>query len=73
MSSRKPVSNGYMDVKQASEKWDINMRRVASLCQHGRVAGAQFQNLRWEIPINAPKPKDKRRVNLEEICKGAEN
>ena len=48
--------NGYMDVNQAAELWDISDRQVQKLCKEGRVEGAiQFSKV-WAIPSDTPKP-----------------
>lgn len=32
--------NGYMTIKDASEKWNIGLRRINTLCNEGRIEGA---------------------------------
>ena len=52
--------NGYMTIKEASEKWGIGLRRINTLCNEGRVEGAsKFGNI-WIIPTDTEKPKDER-------------
>jgi len=48
--------NGYMDVKQAAQLWDISARQVQKLCSEGRVEGAVLFATAWAIPNDAPKP-----------------
>ena len=55
-----------MNVKQASEKWNISDRRVRTLCANGQIEGAYRIGKIWYIPDNAEKPKDGR-------IKGKEN
>lgn len=51
----------YMDVKQASEKWGVNVQRVRALLEDDRVPGAHrdlsHPNGAWRIPADAPKPE----------------
>ena len=51
---------GYMTLKEASEKWGIGDRRINSLCLQGRIAGASKFGREWAIPIDAEKPVDAR-------------
>lgn len=50
----------YMTIKEASDKWNISIRRVQALCNEGAVSGAMKFGGVWAIPINAEKPVDKR-------------
>lgn len=51
---------GYMSVKDASQKWGIGIRRIYTLCEQGRIEGVtRFLNI-WMIPVNAEKPADAR-------------
>lgn len=52
--------NGYMTIKDASEKWNIGLRRINTLCNEGRIDGASKVGNVWVIPENAEKPKDER-------------
>ena len=52
--------DGYMTIKEASEKWSIGLRRINTLCNEGRIEGASKIGNIWAIPENAQKPKDKR-------------
>lgn len=52
--------NGYMSIKEVAEKWDITPRRVRVLCETGRIEGAAKLGREWAIPIDAPRPIDKR-------------
>lgn len=54
-----------MTVKEASNKWDISIRRINKLLNEGRVEGAYKTSASWNIPIDATKPVD-RRFNIEE-------
>ena len=50
----------YLSVKEISEKWNINERRVRALLQDKRIEGAIYENHRYLIPENASKPLDRR-------------
>lgn len=50
----------YISVNEAAEKWGINPRRVRALLQEDRIEGAVYSNHRYLIPVNAPKPLDRR-------------
>ncbi len=49
-----------MNVKEASQKWNISDRRVRTLCKSGQVDGAYRIGKTWYIPDSANKPKDGR-------------
>ena len=50
----------YITIQQASEKWEIGIRRINTLCNEGRIEGAMKFGNTWAIPIDAEKPKDER-------------
>ena len=50
----------YMTSKETAEKWGVSQRRVARLCQEGRLEGAIIKGKTWLIPDTAQKPKDLR-------------
>ncbi len=50
----------YITVKEASEKWNINERRVRALLKEGRIEGAVLKDHKYLIPENAAKPLDRR-------------
>ena len=50
----------FMTTKQAAELWSISQRRVAILCEQGRIKGVKKAGIVWLIPPNAKKPKDAR-------------
>ncbi len=47
----------YLNVAEASKKWNISERSVRDYCNKGRVVGAILEKNRWLIPENALKPK----------------
>ena len=49
-----------MQIKEASEKWNISERRIRQLIQDGRIEGAEKIGTTWNIPDDVNKPLDKR-------------
>src|SRR5574344_747104 len=49
-----------MQIREASEKWDISERRIRQLIQDGRIEGALKVGTTWNIPDDTNKPIDKR-------------
>ncbi len=49
-----------MQIKEASEKWNISERRIRQLIQDGRIEGAEKIGTTWIIPDDTNKPFDKR-------------
>ena len=49
-----------LTVKGASEKWGISQRRVCTLCEQGRIPGAQKIAGAWLLPPDSEKPSDAR-------------
>lgn len=50
----------YMTIKEASEKWNISVRRVQAICNAGMVQGVVKFGHAWAIPKDTDKPIDKR-------------
>lgn len=50
----------FLTTKEISEQWNISARRVATLCEDGRLEGAVKKGKTWLIPSNAKKPEDGR-------------
>lgn len=50
----------FVDVHEASVKWDMTERRITTLCRDGKINGAVKDGKLWMIPANAPKPLDGR-------------
>ena len=55
--------NGYMTIKEASEKWDLGIRRINTLCNESRIPECVKCGSVWAIPAETEKPKDKRIKN----------
>ena len=60
----------YIDVHEASAKWDMTERRITMLCRDGKIKGAKKQGKLWYIPEGAAKPFDGR---TKEAHKSAQN
>ncbi len=52
--------DGYMTVKEASEKWGIGMIRVQIMCAEGVIDGVTKFGNAWVIPADAERPADGR-------------
>lgn len=50
---------------EMAQKWGISSRRVAILCEDGRIEGAFKKGKTWLIPSDAKKPDDRRRVQFK--------
>ncbi|SCM78903.1 conserved hypothetical protein [uncultured Sporomusa sp.] len=50
----------YITPKEAAAKWGISQRRVHTLCQEGRIRGAERHGWTWLLPETATKPNDAR-------------
>lgn len=48
--------NKFINVKEASIKWNVSERSVRNYCSQGRISGAIFNNGCWSIPFDAKKP-----------------
>ena len=48
---------GYMDTKEAAEKWGISIRQVQNHCKNGRIKGVQRVGAMYLIPEDAVKPR----------------
>lgn len=51
----------YISVNDAAVKFNISKRRVQTLCEQGRISGADMVGGVWRIPEAAPKPIDGRK------------
>ena len=50
----------YISAQEAANRWSLSKRRVITLCNTGRIDGAQKAGATWIIPDNAQKPADAR-------------
>jgi hypothetical protein len=53
----------YLTTIEMSEKWGITPRRIAVLCEQGRIVGVVKKGKTWLIPYNSEKPEDARKIN----------
>ncbi len=51
----------YLTTLEMSGKWGISARRIALLCEQGRIVGVVKKGKTWLIPEDAEKPADKRK------------
>ena len=59
----------FLTTKKASELWGISQRRVAILCEEGRIKGAAKAGRTWLMPKNTQKPVDGRIKQAKEQAK----
>lgn len=64
------MSVKHISTTEAAIRWNISARRVAILCESGRIEGAEKTGNTWIIPGDAEKPSDARIKNGKYI-KGA--
>ena len=50
----------YISAMEAADRWNLSRRRIITLCNSGRIDGAQKAGATWIIPDNAQKPSDAR-------------
>lgn len=50
----------YMTIKEASEKWNLSVRRIQEFCINERIPGVIKFGREWAIPKTAEKPSDGR-------------
>lgn len=50
----------YISAMEAADRWNLSRRRIITLCNNGRIEGAQKAGATWIIPDNAQKPSDAR-------------
>ena len=56
-----------MSVKEAASSWGISERRIAKLCEMGKVPGAKKEGRSWAIPSGSSKPIDGRRQSAPSL------
>ena len=52
---------GYLTVKEVSEKWNVTQRQVQILCKNNRIPGAVKMSRIWLIPESVEKPTGKKK------------
>ena len=71
--------NGYMTLKEASQKWGLSVRWINVICSQNRIPGAERMGRMWIIPEDAECPTDRRIKNgkyidwREKYCKNKKN
>lgn len=55
----------YISVSDAAKKFNLSKRRVQTLCEQGRIYGANMVSGVWLIPDTAIKPSDGRKKKVE--------
>lgn len=55
----------FLTTREISEQWNISARRVAILCEDGRIEGVVKKGKTWLIPSNANKPDDGRHKRMK--------
>ena len=63
----------YMTALEASEKWNISVRRIQILCKEGRIPDAKMFGHNWAIPVDAEKPNDERIKSGQYVKKRTED
>ena len=48
----------YLTTIEMSQKWGITSRRIAVLCEQGRIVGVVKKGKTWLIPYDSEKPED---------------
>lgn len=56
-----------LTVKEAASRWNVSTRRITTLCEQGRIEGAEKIAGVWILPKNAKKPADARVKNEKYI------
>jgi excisionase family DNA binding protein len=62
----------YLTTKEAAELWGVTIRQVQSLCDLGKIPGAQRFGNAWMVPKDTPKPIDGRTKAARALRKKAE-
>ena len=52
--------DNFITLTEAAERGGISARRLRTLCDEGRIEGAEKFGRNWAIPLAAVKPADKR-------------
>lgn len=63
--------NGYIQIKEAANRWEIGERRINELCLNGRIKGAVKFGNTWAILGDSEKPADAR-IKSGKYIKGEE-
>lgn len=50
----------YITIKEAAEKWNLQPRRVQTMCKDGLIPDVKKFGQSWAIPADAERPADGR-------------
>lgn len=50
----------YMTIREASEKWNLSIRRIQTICADNMIPGLEKFGKEWAIPKDAVRPVDRR-------------
>lgn len=53
----------YLTTIEMSKRWGITSRRIAVLCEQGRINGVVKKGKTWLISCDSEKPEDARKNN----------
>lgn len=53
----------YMTIREASEKWQLSVRRIQTLCNEKKIEGAEKFGNMWAIPAETEQPQNNRLKN----------
>ncbi len=56
----------FISAAMAAEKWNMKLRSVQRYCRDGRIPGSLRVGREWQIPADAKRPSDRRRVKNAE-------
>ena len=59
--------DGYLTIKEVSEKWGVSPRQVQKMCAEGKITGVSKFGKSWVIPETVKRPKDGRITTGEYI------
>lgn len=48
----------YMNLKEASQKWDMKEEEIQTLCEKGEIPDVCRLCWGWAIPVDAKKPEE---------------
>jgi hypothetical protein len=54
----------YLTTTEMAAKWNISARRIAILCEQGRIEGVVKKGKMWLIPSDSVRPSDNRKRKL---------
>lgn len=61
----------YLTTIEMSKKWGITSRRIAVLCEQGRIVGVVKKGKTWLIPYDSEKPEDARKNTASDVLEAS--